>query len=1004
MLVASILAVALFLRMDGAGAQTDDHADYITGATHLPLGSSIAGRIDSGDDIDVFRLDISGSSATTDVWVYTTGDTDTFGRIYDDAVTLIVGNHDSYIIGRWYNFHVRADLTDGIYYIAVYGRDGSVTGDYVLHTEAVTDTGVTIPSATRLELDRPVAGRIDSVSETDYFRVDIAERSNLYIYAVSVNGDPILGYTVDSADDYIPTNQYLYPSAFSIRDSFDWGTQYIKVVTPEDALSGPVPYTVHVLVDSPYNTFIEDCEAATQAMTDTHVEDSLYGCQWHLQSQAGENINVEPVWADGIRGENVSVALVDVGFDLKHEDLSANVDASRNHDYTGYNNIYRPYLHHGTHMAGIIAARDNQVGLRGVAPRATIYGYNPLVDFTDLNIADAITRHAVSTAVSNNSWGIGAIRDPAGLTIAPQIWELSVDTGLTTGYGGKGTFYSVSGGNGHLEGGHANLEETYTYHGVTVACATNNLGTRAAYSELGSNLWVCAPSGGFDGNLRITTTENHDRYYRSVGGTSAATAVVSGVAALMRDANPDLTWRDLKLILAASVRKPDPGNPGWLTGAAKYGADTDLYHFNHEYGFGVVDAQAAVNLAKDWQNLPPMLTSSVGSALLNAQVPDAPVEGPTTTVTYALNLDSDIDFTEFVEVNVEFNHQSFRDLKTELVSPAGAVSDLVVPHDTYTPDDPDDIDFFPLIGSFRLGSARHLGEDPNGIWTLRITDHFAGPLGTRIFKSWGLTVYGHAQSPVEPQVEVNFAQSAYSVTEGDTVDVIVTLSADPQRTVTIPIAVTNQGGATAVDYLGVLESVPFVSGGPTQQTIIILAIDDQVADANESVKLGFGVLPAGVSAGATAKTIVSITDNDAPRTPTVQMSLAETPTVRLGTSIPVTVRFDQSVSGFGIDDVAVTNGRPENLTGESGGTDYSFDVVPTAIGVVNVDIAAGAAQNQHGENSLASLQLHVGLPYDDDHNGIINREEVITAIGDYLFGGSLSRDEVIAIIGLYLFG
>ena len=73
MLVASILAVALFLRMDGAGAQTDDHADYITGATHLPLGSSIAGRIDSGDDIDVFRLDISGSSATTDVWVYTTG-------------------------------------------------------------------------------------------------------------------------------------------------------------------------------------------------------------------------------------------------------------------------------------------------------------------------------------------------------------------------------------------------------------------------------------------------------------------------------------------------------------------------------------------------------------------------------------------------------------------------------------------------------------------------------------------------------------------------------------------------------------------------------------------------------------------------------------------------------------------------------------------------------------------------------------------------------------------
>ena len=114
--------------------------------------------------------------------------------------------------------------------------------------------------------------------------------------------------------------------------------------------------------------------------------------------------------------------------------------------------------------------------------------------------------------------------------------------------------------------------------------------------------------------------------------------------------------------------------------------------------------------------------------------------------------------------------------------------------------------------------------------------------------------------------------------------------------------------------------------------------------------------------------------------------------------------FNQPVSGFGIDDITVTNGHPENLTGESGGTNYSFDVVPTAIGVVSVDVAAGAAQNSQGQHSLAAEQLRVGLPYDDDHNGIINREEVITAIGDYLFGGQLTRDEVITIIGIYLFG
>ena len=83
----------------------------------------------------------------------------------------------------------------------------------------------------------------------------------------------------------------------------------------------------------------------------------------------------------------------------------------------------------------------------------------------------------------------------------------------------------------------------------------------------------------------------------------------------------------------------------------------------------------------------------------------------------------------------------------------------------------------------------------------------------------------------------------------------------------------------------------------------------------------------------------------------------------------------------------MTNGRPEKLTGESGRTDYSFDVVPTAIGVVAVDIAVDAAQNSQGQDSLASDRLRVGLPYDDNHDGVIDREEVITAIGDYLFGG-----------------
>ena len=100
------------------------------------------------------------------------------------------------------------------------------------------------------------------------------------------------------------------------------------------------------------------------------------------------------------------------------------------------------------------------------------------------------------------------------------------------------------------------------------------------------------------------TTENSNRYRDDFGGTSSAAPAVSGVAALVRQANPDLTWRDVKLVLAETARKNDPANPGWEDGARMYGLATGSYHFNHEYGFGVVDAAAAVELAKSWTNLP----------------------------------------------------------------------------------------------------------------------------------------------------------------------------------------------------------------------------------------------------------------------------------------------------------------------------------------------------------------------------------------------------------------
>ena len=745
-LLSLIVSSCLILNTVRAGAQTsDDHGDFLSTATPLSLGSSLAGRIDPGSDRDFFELDLSSASAQSDLWIYTTGELDTIGWLFDAAYEE-QAEDDNLTSGVNDNFHLRAIVPSGVYYVEV-RSSGDETGDYTIHAEVVAHVGSTTGTATSLNLDSPVAGTIDASEDSDYFEFSLTDSMNLALRGVSGNGDPIHGSIVDNTGTEIEVN---VRPGFGIEDDFGPGTYFLRVNTPVDVTSHPVPYIIHAYEDTEYTNFLDDCEDKTGALNNLQITDPLYGCQWHLKNSADEDINVEVVWAEGIDGNGVNVAIVDDGMDHGHEDLVDNVDASRNHDYTGGDDLHQPLEHHGTNVAGIIAASANSVGVRGVAPQATVYGYNYLVDQTDLGRADSMTRDRAVTAVSNNSWGP---RGGPGLGQADSLWELAIESGVSGGLNGKGIFYTFAGGNHHRYGDNSNLNELANYHAVTAVCAVNDGDTRASYSEMGANLWVCAPSGDRSAERRgILTTENSDRYHVDFSGTSAATPIVSGVAALMRQANPSLTWRDLKLILAASARKNDPASSNWVNGAQKYGSDSasDRYHFNHEYGFGMVDAGAAVAMAKAWNDtLPPLQSETVESSDSSERILDAPAVGTPTPVSQSLTMVTGIDFIEFVEVNASFQHNSFRDLEIVLVSPSGAESTLTVPFDTFNDDDPE-VDFIPLRGSFRFGSARHLGEDPNGKWTLRITDNFQFGGGT--LESWGITVYGHGPTPGVPAV------------------------------------------------------------------------------------------------------------------------------------------------------------------------------------------------------------------------------------------------------------
>ena len=757
-------------------------------AAILNLNGSASGTIDPEDDEDYFKLELS---ETTEVAIRSSGFPDTVGELQRSNGTVIASNDDGYLPGNRRNFLIRESLQRGTYYVKVRSYDERSDGPYSVYAEAIREPGSAIADPQPLTLGGTAGGIIDPAGDEDYFSLTLDETTYVIIGGVSqvIN---ISGDLTDENDLAAPIDSVHFDDRFIFEGRLDAGTHYLKVTGKDGTETGR--YTVRAIVEGSLTYFINRCSNIT---TSSSINDPLYGCQWHLsnddqfRNSAGQDIRVEEVWST-YTGSGINVAVVDDGMHHQHEDLTDNVLTSFNHNYDpDLTDIYHPFEDHGTAVAGLIAAKDNSLGMRGVAPEAKIYGYNYLVEPTDANEANAMSRNAATTAISNNSWGPGDSGQPEPAT---ELWEAAVKNGVTTGYDGKGVFYAWAAGNGG-DFDYSTLDEYANFYAVTAICAVGHDDIRSSYSEAGANLWVCGPSSsGRVGQPRIATTDNGHRYRGSFGGTSAATPIASGVVALVREANNSLTWRDVKLVLAASARKNDPDNTSWVEGAFKYGSTTDRYNFNHEYGFGMVDAKAAVDLAPGWTNVRDLREITSESSVINLPIPDLPSSGTPTIVTASLTVDPYVEFVEFVEVNAHFNHPYFRDLTVELVSPSGAVSTL----------SPSALVDGELTTEFRFGSARHLGEDAAGEWNLRIKDAQDGDSGT--LKSWGLTIYGHGFIPGAPGIDT----------------------------------VTSGGGTLAVEW-----NTPTVTGATAITSYELRYIRDDVtdrSDANWSLETGVGTL------------------------------------------------------------------------------------------------------------------------------------------------------------------
>ena len=230
-------------------------------------------------------------------------------------------------------------------------------------------------------------------------------------------------------------------------------------------------------------------------------------------------------------------------------------------------------------------------------------------------------------------------------------------------------------------------------------------------------------------------SENSDcNYVSSFNGTSSAAPSVSGVVALMLEANPNLTWRDVKHILATTADKFDVNRTTSLSGIPQYEWETNAagYNFHNWYGFGKIDAAEAISMAESYSvNLGTFVSGSAIIGEYTAVIPDL------TLAPYSLSFTAPTgssNFIEFVRVIVNIDHAAPNTFGLRLTSPEGTQVNILQP---YT-----NLGYNPSSVYFPIGVNAFYGEEMTGTWTLEVTDY--GDDGVNgVLKNWGVIVYGH---------------------------------------------------------------------------------------------------------------------------------------------------------------------------------------------------------------------------------------------------------------------
>jgi subtilisin family serine protease len=341
-------------------------------------------------------------------------------------------------------------------------------------------------------------------------------------------------------------------------------------------------------------------------------DDPLFANQWHLENRgragglAGADAKVVEAWTRTTGTRKVTIAVVDDGVDLGHEEFRGRGKQASGWNFQDRNDdpSALPDHRHGTACAGLATAlANNGRGVCGVAPGCRLLPVRTPDEWGDeVGYADAIAWAADQGAdVVSCSWG-----PPDGYwteDALPLAMDAALERATTRGRGGRGAVVIWAAGNGNEP---VDLDGFARDARVIAVAATDDRDVKAGYSDFGDAISLCAPAGDtLRGRPGLWTTDlsggagySRGSYTGDFSGTSAAAPVVAGVAALVLSVNADLGWRDVRRILEDTADEVDPD--GTFTDARGETRRTAYVEGRSAcYGHGRVNAAAAVERARE---------------------------------------------------------------------------------------------------------------------------------------------------------------------------------------------------------------------------------------------------------------------------------------------------------------------------------------------------------------------------------------------------------------------